>query len=254
MNRKHHLLLLVLTILAAVSVEAQVRFRVATGISTDWITNNNPAVFRIAGGEDTSSATNTFGGAFDGAQMGWGFRAYEDLDKQKKFRIPLGVDFYSFKGSQSIKGESFTYRVTHQNTLWTGLTGFEWSFVEFPWAFARAYLGVEARVLSVGENTITRSGVVIIEGEPITQGDEFNGKPSALRLGGLVRLGLEGEIYYPVFVNTSIGWGAMNLIGRDERPTSEGGRGELLTPVSLNESGESIVYHMSFTFMVQVRL
>jgi hypothetical protein len=70
----------------------------------------------------------------------------------------------------------------------------------------------------------------------------------------MARLGIEGEIYYPVFVNTSVGWGAMNLLGRDTRSTANGGRGELLTPVSQNEAGEGVLYHLNFTFMVQVRL
>ncbi|MCX6140902.1 MAG: hypothetical protein NTX15_08770 [Candidatus Kapabacteria bacterium] len=254
MNRHLYLIVVAITTCLAVSAEAQVRFRVATGLSTDWITNDNPAVYRIAGGEDTSSTTNTFGGAFDGAQIGWGFRAYADLDKQKKFRIPIGVDYYSYKGTQAINGNLYKLRVTHENVLWTALTGFEWSFVEFPWAFARAYVGVEARLLNVGDNTITSTGTTIVNGEAITNTRVTNGKPSAWRLGALARLGIEGEIYYPVFVNTSVGWGGMNFIGRDTRPTSEGGRGELLTPTSLNESGEGILYHMSFTFMIQVRL
>jgi hypothetical protein len=46
----------------------------------------------------------------------------------------------------------------------------------------------------------------------------------------------------------------MNLLGRDTRSTAEGGRGELLTPVSQNESGEAILHHLNFTFMVQIRL
>jgi len=230
-----------------------VRYRVAAGISTDWITSDNLATARIASsGEGTGS--DVYGGAFDGAQMGWGLRIYADLDKQKKFRIPVGVDYNSFTGAQSINGQSYSLRVTHANELWTPFTGFEWSFVEFPWAFARVYAGVEARLARVGANTITREGKLFVNNELVETYDQFNGKPAAWRLGALARLGIEGEIYYPVFVNTSIGWGAMNLVGRDFRPTSEGGRGELLTPVSLNESGEALLYHVVFTFMVQVRL
>ena len=63
-----------------------------------------------------------------------------------------------------------------------------------------------------------------------------------------------GELYYPVFINTSVAWGVMNMIGRDTRPTWEGGRGELLTASKLNEGVESYVQHLNFTFMIQVRL
>lgn len=232
---------------------AQVRFRVAAGLSTDWITSDNPAVYRLASSQNTSPE-ETYGGAFDGAQMGWGLRGYIDLDKQKKFRIPVGLDYFMYKGAQSIVGETYSIRVTHENALTAALAGFEWSFVEFPWAFARAYVGAEARLLFVGENTITRDSKTLVADSIVQRVEVFNGKASATRLGAMARLGIEGEIYYPVFVNTSVGWGAMNVLGRDTRTTANGGRGELLTPVSQNETGEAVLYHLNFTFMVQVRL
>lgn len=235
------------------SASAQVRFRIAAGLSTDWITSDNAAIYRLASSQNAPT-DETFGGAFDGAQMGWGIRGYIDLDKQKKFRIPVGFDYYLFKGAQSIVGETYSIRITHENALSTILTGFEWSFVEFPWAFARAYIGAEARLLFVGENTIIRDSKTLVADSIIQRVDVFNGKPGATRFGAMARLGIEGEIYYPVFVNTSVGWGAMNWLGRDTRSTSNGGRGELLTPVSQNEAGEAILNHLNFTFMVQIRL
>ena len=199
--------------LASTSALAQVRFRVAAGLSTDWITSDNPAVYRLASSQNTTPE-ETYGGAFDGAQMGWGLRGYIDLDKQKKFRIPVGLDYFMYKGAQSIVGETYSIR----------------------------------------ENSITRDIKTLIADTIIQRVEVFNGKSAATRLGAMARLGIEGEIYYPVFVNTSVGWGAMNLLGRDTRSTAEGGLGELLTPVPQNESGEAILYHLNFTFMVQVRL
>jgi hypothetical protein len=244
--------LLVLLLLAA-SADGQIRFRVASGLSTDWITNDNPAVYTLSG--DTSKPNRPYGGAFDGAQVGWGLRGYIDLDKQKTFRIPVGVDLFLYRGTQTVNGIGYNFRVDHAANLISTFTGFEWSFVEFPLAFARAYVGAEARFLFVGENTITTRGVTIIRpGEEIITQDKYNGKPSAFRMGAMARLGIEGEIYYPVFLNTSVGYGVMNLVGRDERPTWQQGRGELLTARPLNESGEGLLYHMNFSFMIQVRL
>jgi hypothetical protein len=70
----------------------------------------------------------------------------------------------------------------------------------------------------------------------------------------MARLGIEGEIYYPVFLNTSVGYGVMNLLGRDTRSSAQGGRGELLTPRALNEAGEGVLTHLNFAFMIQVRI
>lgn len=238
--------------LVATSSTAQIRFRLATGLSTDWITNDNPAVYTLSG--DTTKPNRPYGGAFDGAQVGWGLRGYIDLDKQKTFRIPVGVDVFLYRGTQSINGVGYSFRVDHASNLISSFTGFEWSFIEFPLAFARAYVGAEARFLYVGDNTITTRGITIVDGKEIISQDEYNGKPSAFRMGAMARFGIEGEIYYPVFLNTSVGYGVMNLVGRDERPTWQQGRGELLTARPLNESGEGLLYHMNFSFMIQVRL
>lgn len=252
--RTHVILAFGLAAILTSSVQAQVRFRLASGLSTDWITNDNPAVYPLTGSSDTSNPNRPYGGAFDGAQVGWGIRGYVDLDKQKTFRIPVGVDVYYYNGAQSIAASNYKFRAEHSNTLVSSFTGFEWSFVEFPLAFARAYLGGEARFLYVNANTITREGTNIINGEAYTYSSSFSGKSSAFRVGAMARVGIEGEIYYPIFLNTSVGYGVMNLLGRDSRSTAQGGRGELLTPRALNESGEGLLYNMNFAFMIQVRI
>lgn len=249
----------ILTLLAffaagALTSTAQVRFRIASGLSTDWITNGNPAVYALTGSTDTTQANRPFGGAFDGAQVGWGLRGYVDLDKQKTFRIPVGVDVFYYNGAQSVVGPNYKFRVEHSNTLISSFTGFEWSFVEFPLAFARAYVAGEARFLYVNANTITSEGTNIINGEAFDYSNTFSGKSSAFRVGAMARLGIEGEIYYPVFLNTSVGYGVMNLLGRDNRSSAQGGRGELLTARPINEAGEGLLTHLNFAFMIQIRI
>ena len=244
----------VLCIVAVLPAQSQVRYRVAAGLSTSWINNDNPAVYRIAGTGNDTDTTAGFGGGFDGMQIGWGVKGFADLDKQKITRIPFGVDYFMYSGTQSIRSTSYAIRVQNDVSLYSFHGGFEWSFVEFPLAYARAYLGAEARLTAVGQNTITYNERYPNAIPPIDTTRITMGKPAAMRLGGMVRLGIEGEIYYPLFLNTSVSWGAMNLVGRDTRPTWEGGRGELLTPRSINEAGESLIYHLNFTFMLQVRI
>jgi hypothetical protein len=134
------------------------------------------------------------------------------------------------------------------------MLGFEWSFVEFPFAFARAYVGGEVRPLFVQANEITNRSWNNGSTPPYDETITSSGKEACFRLGAMARLGIEGEIYYPVFINTSVAYGVMNLIGRDDRPTAEGGRGELLTAKSELEGPETYVHHLNFTFMIQVRL
>jgi len=245
------ILVLFCCVSSASQLSAQVRFRLGTGLSTQWITNDNPATYRMVGELD-STRDEVTGGSFDGMQFGWGLRGYADLDKQKTFRVPFGFDYTYYTGAQSWATPQSSIFLRHTNKAYTVLTGFEYSFLEFPLAFARVYSGVELRgtyfVDNQKELQITyASGIQGIDTKVI-------GKPDVFRLGAMARLGVEGEIYYPVFLNTSVGYGAVNFIGRDTLPTSEGGRGELLTPDRRNEGPESLVWQMNFTFMIQVRL
>lgn len=253
MKKNISLIIAMLLICNVESVLSQVRFRVAGGLSTDWIVNDNPAVYRLVVAADSE---RPLGGAFDGAQFGMGVKAYADLDKQKHFRIPFGIDYFSYSGAQSTLTNNFQVTVRHSTELWAGVLGFEWAFVEFPYAFARAYAGIEARATVVSPNQITNySKTYTPESGWVSSQNTFQGKDGVTRLGGMLRLGVEGELYYPVFINSSIGYGVMNLFGRDMRSTgAEGGRGELLTPTRLNETSEGLLYHVNFTFMVQVRL
>lgn len=240
---------------------SQIRFRVSGGLSTNWIVSDNPATARIvANTEGTPSgpdeAIEGIGGAFDGLQVGYGVRMYADIDKQKLFRIPFGADIFLMRGTQSFLAPNYGITATHSTSVYSFHAGFEYAFIEFPLAFARAYVAGELRGtlvsddnLFVRERTInqTTQRIEVVE-------RNIQGKADAFRIGSMIRLGLEGEIYYPVFLNTSIGYGAMNLIGRDVRPTSAGGRGELLTPDRKNEGPEQVLQHVNFTFMIQVRL
>lgn len=242
-------ILAALLVSSAHNAGAQIRYRVAGGLSTDWITSDNPAVYRLASSDTAINPKDEFGGALDGMQVGFGVRIYADLDAQKKFRIPLGVDIYTFSGVQALNATTYKVRLRHDVNVFTGIVGFEYSFLEFPLAYARAFVGGEIRPLYVAPNNIVQDDFTIgPTGNIISTHKEFNGKPGAFRLGGMVRLGIEGEIYYPVFLNTSIGYGVMNLIGRKDD------RGELLTPRNINEPKEQMLSHVNFTFMVQVRL
>jgi hypothetical protein len=249
-----------LILLSMVSgVQGQIRYRISGGLSTNWIVSDNPAVDRIVanstGPEANPDEPTRVGGAFDGNQIGYGIRMYIDLDKQKLYRIPFGLDVFMMRGSQSFKAPNFAILARHSTDLYTFHAGFEYAFVEFPLAFARAYVAAELRgTMVANDNLYIRLQTIDTEGKLTTNERNVLGKPDAFRLGSMIRLGIEGEIYYPVFLNTSVGYGALNLLGRDTRATTAGGRGELLTPDRISEGPEQILQHVNFTFMFQVRL
>lgn len=252
------LLALVFSI-GTLSTFAQIRYRVAAGLSTSWVPNDNPATYRLTGRISTTDSLNAgipYGGGLDGLQNGIGVKVFIDLDKQKTYRIPLGIDYHAYRGAQGMATDIYSMILRHSVDIWTGIAGFEYSFVEFPMAFARAFVGTEVRGSIVGASKIERTlENYDFNGNVISSATErFSQKSAVFRLGGAMRLGIEGELYYPVFLNTSISYGVLNVLGRDSRGTVAGGRGELLTPDRLNEGAESVVHQVNFTFMIQVRL
>ncbi len=238
-------------LVVATTLSAQVRYRVSGGLSTMWITSDNPAVERIA----SMDTTKPFGGSLDGSQIGWGIRCYADLDKQKTLRIPFGIDLHMLSGTQSVTAPTYVAKAQHDVNIWTVHAGFEYAVVEFPLAFARGYVAGELRGAFVGQSNITKT-LRTLDGQTgkiVTTVEEFSEKPSVFRLGAMARVGIEGELYYPLFLNTSVGYGILNLFLRDDQPTPVG-RGELLTPTRISEPTEGMLQQLNFTFMLQVRL
>ncbi|MCU0330515.1 MAG: hypothetical protein MUC47_05990 [Candidatus Kapabacteria bacterium] len=249
-----------ITAMAQSSTNTPIRFRVSGGLSTLWITNDNPAVSRIVANTEGELVApdnpddTPIGAAFDGQQIGYGIRGYADLDKQKRFRIPFGLDYHMLRGTQSVRSTSFTILAQNSLNITTAHLGFEYAFMEFPLAFARAYVAAELRGAFIGQSELQVRWTTILPDSISRREGVLPGKPSTFRLGGMARLGIEGELYYPVFLNTSIGYGVLNMVGRDSRSTASGGRGELLTPDNKNEAAEGYIHYVNFTFMIQVRL
>lgn len=241
----------ILLIAGTLSTQAQIRYRVAGGLSTAWIINENPATDRIVPATDS---LEYFGGGFDGMQVGYGIRFWADLDKQKTFRVPIGIDYYQFEGAQTQSSSTSSIAMRHEMDVIATSIGFEAALIEFPFAFARMYAGIEARPTFFSASTVDVRLVTKSTDTTIVDERTFSNKPSQFRLGALGRFGIEGELIYPVFVNTSVGVGALNLIGRDTTPVSDGGNGELMTPGRLDETDEGMLLYVNVTFMIQVRL
>ena len=71
---------------------------------------------------------------------------------------------------------------------------------------------------------------------------------TATRLGMGLRIGVDGEVFAPWYVNISAGYNAFNLLGRNDS------RGELFTPSNLSEKVESIIGAIATTILIQYKL
>ncbi len=234
----------------AIPLKAQIsrNFQVTGGLTTMWIVNDN-----IARGNIIPRTMDELPGAgFDGQQVGFSVRLLYGLDAKRRVRLTTGLDYYFLRGVQRNQLTSTTYYFTYAVDMPTLVLGTEYAFLEYPPGDAKIYAGIEARgaftsakpidfrVVRLGDNLTIREG----HGEI---------KTNAFRLGGAIRLGIDGEIYDPLYVNFSVGYGIVNLIGRDHS------RGELLTPdnsgaeLPYPDNHEGYVHNMLVSFLLQYR-
>jgi len=234
--------------LTAISLEAQglKNIQATAGLSTMWIINDNAARESIVPRDETDIP----GAGFDGQQIGFSIRMLYNLNEKKKLRLTTGLDYYFMRGVQRNQLTSSTIYYTYAVNVPTIVLGTEYAFVEYPPGDVRIYAGIEARgaftsaepidfrLVRLGDNTLIQSGTGQI-------------KDNAFRLGGAIRLGVDGEIYEPMYVNISAGYGILNLIGRDDT------RGELFTPnhsaVGYTEERENYIHNVLFSFLLQYR-
>lgn len=216
-----------------------------TGISTLNILGSNPAKKEMQPSDTNSKG---YGGSFEDAQPGVEFRLNLDLDSAGDFRIPIGFDYSFFSAAERIPMPSVTATLQHYMSVMSPYTGIHITFARFPFANAKAYGGIEARGTWVHHATFARQ---IIYSPPFPQdlneSISFRTKAEAFRLGGSIRVGIEGELQHPIYINSSIAYTAINLVGTND------GRGELFTPTKFFETKESLVNCINFSLMILIK-
>jgi hypothetical protein len=212
------------------------------GLSTLSINGANPArnVIFPKGNEAT------IGGGFPGPQTGISVRALLCVDKQREFRIPIGFDYYYFRGLQRLPDKFYTIYATHTVQVPAFSMGFEYGFLELPLASARVYAGADLRLFFIRPSNLTVN--VDYENPDFRDTTRTFGKSAATRLGTSLRIGVDGEISKPWYVNISLGYNVFNLMGRDDA------RGELFTPSLLSETRESLLGSLIINVSMQYKL
>lgn len=220
--------------------------QIGVGLTTSWINGTNPAT-DIIFPKDT---IHSIGGGFNGQQPGLAIRGVFIMDQERRMRITAGLDYIWYTGLQRIEGPGYTFYARHNLDLPTVVLGFEYAFLNLPLANAKMYVGMDARysILTNGDfrRKIVYKLIDVISDTTINTKESFGAVQP--RLGAAIKVGIEGELLDPVYVNISGAYGAINLFGRDDK------RGEYLTPTNLSEIKENILGNIFFTMMIQYRL
>lgn len=231
-------------IIAGTSYSQLKNVTVSAGLVTTQILGDNPGTWPII--ERDVNKNHDIGGSFNGNQPGFGFRLNFPIEKEGKFTVPIGLDLIYFRALERVPiAQKTTLFLQHSVSVPTGTLGLNYFFLKFPIANVRAYTGIEARGSFLQQGTFYRrfenrdsvNAIVI----------DTKAKDGGFRLGGALKLGVEGEFIAPWYVTTGVSLDCMNLIGRNND------RGELLTPMKSFESAEGLVYNIHFIFMIQYK-
>lgn len=168
------------------------------------------------------------------------------LDTNRKYRISLGGDYLFLSGGQRMEEKFFQLIGRHTMNIISLSSGLEYAFATLPLANAKVYAGAEASCSFLENIEFQRQLYYKVFDTLIVQTPTT--KQSATRLGAAIRLGIEGELLDPLYINMSVAYSAVNLFNRDDN------RGELLTPQRIGEFQESVVGNMFFSFWLQYRL
>lgn len=223
-------------------------YSLGVSFTTSKILGDNPAINTLA-----PINTPNVGGGINGAMPGFEIKGQYKLDGIGDWRLVAGANYTFLSAKERIPRDKSVYRLSHTVEVLSPLIGLNYYIFRFPNAMSSIYAGLELRY-----NYIHGSNYQVAEefkesGEVKTR--SLFGKPNAGRVGGIIKLGIEGELYENYMINVSWGVDALNILGRDNN------RGQLLTPFSKNdlkigvdlENQEDFTYNFYFSLMIQYR-
>ncbi|MBX7155122.1 MAG: hypothetical protein U0Y96_03225 [Candidatus Kapaibacterium sp.] len=223
------------------------------GYTATFLMGNNAAKGLIVV-PDENHVGNVTGSNIVGGQSTISARMNFEVGSSRKLIIPLGVDVMFFRGLQRLETSTDLGRASVDINITSIVAGLQYRFVDLPLSDAFLYGGVEARGSFCGGPHFVYAVEDKITHQPLPEYSlDSTLKESVFRFGGAARVGVQGILSDPLRINISYAYGAINLIGRDLRATAKDRRGELLTPSTLNETSESVVFFSQFSLMLQYR-
>jgi len=223
------------------------KYRLAAGLFTTQIIGNNPAKLPMIATSDTDEAVT--GGSFPDAQPGIELRLTFPIDDKDNLRIPFNIDYSFFRGKERINyNRNIIDYFSHTLNVLGINTGLHYVFLYVPFARAKVYTGLEVRMSFVHNIDVEWFRDYVNNDVFKDELYKIPPKENAFRLGGTFKLGVDGRLKDNLFINTGFGIGITNLIGKNDT------RGELFTPITLQETGESNVINFHVFILIQYNL
>lgn len=211
------------------------------GMTTTKILGDNPNTYGFN--------QTIIGGSYNEWQIGIEARALFPVNYSKSLRVPIGIDYQFFRAYERYPyfGQSTVF--TNSANVMSFYTGINYVLIKFNFAQAKLYASLEPRFSYIHNLSLVKFTDYADPGRKDIE-ENLISKDNAFRIGGSFKLGVEGKLRENLFINTSFGITALNLLLSDDE------RGELFAPEPNDplQQQESTVGTYNLTIMLQYKL
>lgn len=204
-----------ITLFGCATTRAQFAVRPVAGIETIVFNGDNQARRPISPGNDINAS---FGGGLTSANNAVHLGVELVPDPLGVLRFPVSAEYYWFDGKTTFYVPSDDGRIRQlrlhymANMLSVG-TGIKASF--FNGEKATLYFSGEGRFNYIPATKVTSRQYFLDTGEPATQEQSYVPSGALSRFGAVLKIGTQADFFDPVLLDFSIGYGAVNLAGKN---------------------------------------
>lgn len=198
---------------------SQVTIRPAIGLQTMTFNGDYPANQPISPGP---GQVERLGGGITGPQSAVRLQ-FEIFDVEKDLlRFPVSVEYYGLSGRTTFSLSSGNMerkqRLTFTHTANIVSAGAGISIV--PFDLPTPYFSAEMKANHIFPSNLN-ARIFYSDNDETAQENDVEPAPAYTRFGAYLRLGAQLEFFEPLLLDVSVGYGALNLFGKDTDPETQ---------------------------------
>lgn len=202
--------------LAGTRADAQVTIQPSLGLQTMTFNGDYPARQPISPGNDRNLP---LGGGFSRPYSGLRLQGEIFPSSNDMIRIPVSLEYFHLVGSSTFSITSFSssrrqrLTLTHTADVISIGTGVTVSLFDVP----TLYVSGEMKGNFIPATSLN-SRVFYSDSDETRFENTSSPKPATFRLGAFIKVGSQVEFFKPLLLDFNVGYGALNLIGKETDP------------------------------------
>lgn len=226
-----------LALASGLPASAQVVIRPSLGLQTMTFGNNSPVAQPIAPGPDRE---DRLGGGMSGPQVGARLQFEVSSEENAIIRFPLSLEYIFLDGATTFALPTFSPRkqrltFTHTGSIASAGIGVLVAPIKNP----TIYLLAEAKGNYIFPSSL-EARIYYSDNYETIQQNTVEPAPGIFRIGGYARIGAQLEFFEPFLLDFSVGYGALNLFGKETDAAEE--RNLLVVDSKLREPELTVGY------------